>query len=85
MWKHSAVTSLGGRWSNDPALEHVLLCMQSADDVFKLATSKELGQQTGRFFAGSGTVQMPAVAKDAAARQRLWQVMTEQTGASYQQ
>lgn len=59
--------------------------MQSADDVFKLATSKELGQQTGGFFAGGGIVQMPAIAMDAAARQRLWRVMTEQTGASYQQ
>ena len=62
-----------------------MLCMQSADDVFKLATSKELGQQTGCFFAGGGIVQMPAIGKDAAARQRLWTVMTEQTGALYQQ
>ena len=66
-----------------PALRHVLLCMQSADDVFKLAVSKELGQQTGGFFAGGGIVQMPTIARDAAARQRLWRVMTEQTGASY--
>ena len=59
--------------------------MQSADDVFKLVSSKELGQQTGGFFADGGSVQMPAITKDAAARQRLWRVMTEQTGAFYQQ
>ena len=28
--------------------------MQNADDVFNLATSVQLGQQTGKFFAGRG-------------------------------
>lgn len=55
--------------------------MQSADDVFKLTTSTQLGQQTGRFFAGRGPVQMSAIAKNASARQRLWKIMTEQTNA----
>lgn len=59
--------------------------MQSADDVFKLATSTQLGQETGQFYAGHGPVQMPAIAKDAAARQRLWKIMTEQATASYRQ
>lgn len=59
--------------------------MQSADDVFKLATSPQLGQQTGKFYDGHGLVQMPAIAKDASARQRLWKIMTEQTKASYSQ
>ena len=59
--------------------------MQSADDVYKLAISPELGQQTGQFYAGHGPVQMPAIANDAAARRRLWKTMKEQTGASYSQ
>lgn len=66
------------------ALKHAVLRVQTADDVFNLATSKELGQQTGCFIAGSGILQMPAIARDSAARQHLWRLMTEQTGALYQ-
>jgi len=51
--------------------------------VFNLATGKALGQQTGKFFAGHGVLQSPAIAQDKSARQRLWKIMEEQTGATY--
>lgn len=56
---------------------------KSADDVFNLATSAQLGQQTGKFFAGRGILQSPTVAQDQGARKRLWRLMKEQTGAEY--
>ena len=52
--------------------------MQGADDVFNLATGDALGQQTGKFFAGRGVMQQPAVAEDSSARQQLWSLMEGQ-------
>ncbi|DBA80508.1 TPA: hypothetical protein ACH3X1_007778 [Trebouxia sp. C0004] len=44
---------------------------KGADDVFNLATGDAVGQQTGKFFAGHGVMQQPAVAEDSSAR-ILW-------------
>lgn len=57
--------------------------MQGADDVFILATGDALGQQTGKFLAGRGVMQQPAVAEDSSARQQLWSLMEEQTSAEF--
>lgn len=57
--------------------------MQDANDVFNLATGDALGQQTGKFFAGRGVMQQPAVAEDPSAKRQLWNLMEEQTSAEY--
>ena len=72
----SHVTGAGG---------HSQMCrvVQGADDVFNLATGDALGQQTGKFFAGRGVMQQPAVAEDSSARQQLWSLMEGQTSAEF--
>ena len=57
--------------------------VQTADDVYNHLTDKQLGQHTGGWYIGGHTNPEPPVAQDPAARQRLWKLMQQQTGASY--
>ena len=56
---------------------------QDADDEFFLATSPSVASMTGAYYVGSRLHGMNSLAKDPDARQRLWDIMTLDTGAKY--
>ena len=57
--------------------------LQDANNEFKLATDPELAQVTGKYFVGGRESRMGSAAQDSGARQKLWGIMTAQTGATY--
>ena len=54
--------------------------IEDADDELWLATAPELEGVTGKYYVGKRQRTMPAVVRDAAARQRLWELLEKQTG-----
>lgn len=57
--------------------------MQDANYEFKLATDPALAGVSGCYYVGGRQSRSPGPAYDAAARQRLWRVLEEQTGARW--
>jgi len=57
--------------------------LQDADFEFKLATDPSLAKETGKYYVSGRESRLPAVARDQKFRKRLWQIMTDQTGAIY--
>ena len=61
-----------------------LLCgVQTADDVYNHISDNTLAQRTGNWYMSGHIHPQPPVAQDPAARQRLWKLMQQQTGASF--
>ena len=57
--------------------------LQDANNEFKLATDPSLAKVTGKYFVGGRESRGASTAQDFNTRKKLWQVMTEQTGAAY--
>lgn len=57
--------------------------LQDANYEFKLSTDPSLAKETGKYYVSGRESRMSAVAKDQKFRNRLWQIMTDQTGAVY--
>ncbi len=51
-----------------------------ATDELWLATAPELDRVTGQYYVSKRKRSMPAVVRDASARQRLWELLEQQTG-----
>ena len=54
--------------------------IEDADDELWLATAPELEGKTGKYYVSKRQRSMPAVARDGAARRRLWELLEKQTG-----
>ncbi|KAL3130781.1 hypothetical protein ABBQ38_000124 [Trebouxia sp. C0009 RCD-2024] len=57
--------------------------VKNANNEYKLATDPGLAKETGKYFVGGRESRAPRAAQDLNTRRRLWQIMTEQTGAAY--
>lgn len=57
--------------------------VQDANNEFKLATDPSLAKVTGKYFVGGRESRGASTAQDPKTRRKLWQIMTEQTGAVY--
>jgi hypothetical protein len=53
--------------------------IEDATDELWLATAPELDHVTGQYYVGKRKRSMPAVVRDASARQRLWELLEQQT------
>ena len=54
--------------------------IEDADDELWLATAPELERVSGEYYVSKRRRSMPAVARDGAARRRLWELLEQQTG-----
>ena len=57
--------------------------LQDANNEFKLATDPSLAKVTGKYFVSGRESRGASTAQDPKTRRKLWQIMTEQTGAVY--
>ncbi|KAA6420640.1 MAG: short chain dehydrogenase reductase family [Trebouxia sp. A1-2] len=57
--------------------------VKDANYEYKLATDPSLAKETGKYYVNGRESRLPAVAKDQKFRKRLWQIMTDQTGAIF--
>jgi hypothetical protein len=61
----------------------VASCSQQANDEFFLATDPSLADVSGAYFTNARKSSMRRPAQNAEQRQRLWDILTEQTGAQW--
>lgn len=57
--------------------------IEDANDLYWLSTSSDTAGVTGKYYVSRSERQMCQAAQDAAARQRLWDIMEVQTDARY--
>ena len=57
--------------------------LQAANYELQAASDPALSGVSGAYFVGGRQTRAPAVAYDAAAQQRLWRLLEEQTGARW--
>lgn len=57
--------------------------IKDANHELYLATSADVAQTHGKYFVYDRERRMPSVVYDAQKRQRLWQILEDQTGATY--
>ena len=58
-------------------------CPQQANDEFFLATNPSVADVSGAYFTNARKSSMRRPAQNADQRQRLWDILTEQTGAQW--
>ena len=59
--------------------------LEQANDAFMVSADPALGKVTGKYFLGMRDTRMPRDATEAGPRQRLWQMLEQQTGFRYPQ
>ncbi|KAK9917710.1 hypothetical protein WJX75_007423 [Coccomyxa subellipsoidea] len=57
--------------------------IEDANHELFLATSPAVANTTGKYFVSDRARSMPSIVQDAKTRQRLWNILEEQTGSSF--